>query len=78
MSNLNLHLYAGETLRGLIKENYATQEDFAFEYGLELRTVSRYINQGIKRTDIIEDLADFFDVSWTEFFPFREALSKDV
>lgn len=59
---------AGNALRKLIKENYATQQEFAVDYGLELRTVSRYVNEGIKDVDLIQELAEFFNVSFFEFF----------
>ena len=60
---------AGNTLRRLIQENYATQEDFAYEYGADLRTISRYINNGINKVNIIQELALFFGVAFTDFFP---------
>lgn len=59
---------AGEALRKLIQENYSSQEDFAYEYGADLRTVSRYINNGINKVNVIQELADFFGVSFTDFF----------
>ena len=65
-------MVAGKTLRRLIEENYATQEDFAYDYGTDLRTVSRYINQGINKLDIIQELADFFNLTFTDFFTDRE------
>lgn len=59
----------GENLRRLLKENNMTQQSFADDYGLELRTVSRWINEE-KLTNImdIQALADYFDVSFTDFF----------
>lgn len=59
----------GENLRRILKENNMTQQSFADDYGLELRTVSRWINEE-KLTNImdIQALADYFDVSFTEFF----------
>lgn len=59
---------AGETLRRLIKENYSSQEEFAYEYGIELRTISRYINNGINKVNVIQELAEFFNISFTDFF----------
>ncbi len=59
----------GKNLRRLLKENNMTQQSFADDYGLELRTVSRWINEE-KLTNImdIQALADYFDVSFTDFF----------
>lgn len=68
MTQLPLRQKAGNALRRLIQENYATQEDFAYDYGLDIRSVSRYINSGISKIDTIQELADFFKVDYTEFF----------
>lgn len=62
------NILAGNKLRQLIKENYSTQEEFAYDYGLEIRTVSRYINEGITKVNVIEELAEFFNVSLFDFF----------
>lgn len=58
----------GEHLRILINNNYDSQEDFSFDYGLDLRTVNRYINEGIKKVATIQELAVFFNVNPTSFF----------
>lgn len=67
MTQLSLRQKAGNALRRLIQENYATQEDFAYDYGLDIRSVSRYVNSGISKIDTIQELADFFMVDYTEF-----------
>ena len=59
---------AGETLRKLIQENYSSQEEFAYDYGADLRTISRYINNGINKINVVQELADFFGVSLISFF----------
>ena len=59
---------AGETLRKLIQENYSSQEEFAYDYGADLRTISRYINNGINKINVVQELADFFNVSLISFF----------
>ena len=68
MSDLDFALCAGERLRQLIKENYTSQEEFAYDFGLEIRTVSRYINNGIHKINVVQELADFFSVPFTSFF----------
>ena len=68
MSELDLALCAGKRLRQLINENYSSQEEFAYDYGLEIRTVSRYINNGINKVNIIQELSEFFCVPFTSFF----------
>ncbi|HIU20958.1 MAG TPA: hypothetical protein IAD51_01795 [Candidatus Limadaptatus stercorigallinarum] len=51
---------AGENLKCLIKETkYRTQEEFAYAFGTETRTLSRRLNQGVKDIDTLEQLADF-------------------
>lgn len=59
---------AGQKLKQLIKDNYPSQEEFAYDYGLEIRTVSRYCNEGINKIIIVQELAEFFNVDFTYFF----------
>ena len=68
MPDKTRQLKAGQKLRQLISENFRSQEEFAERYGMELRSVSRYINQGINKVDVIQELADFFKVDFLEFF----------
>lgn len=58
---------AGERLRELLTENNMTQEEFADEYFTDVRTISRYINNGIKNLEVIQRLADYFGVG-IEYF----------
>ena len=60
MADLSYALIAGQNLKQLIKENY--------DYGAEIRTISRYVNQGINKIDVIQELAEFFDVPFEYFF----------
>lgn len=57
----------GKKLRQLIKENYKTQQEFADRYGCDLRTVSRYIKDGIRDIDVIQELADLFQIDFFDF-----------
>lgn len=68
MADLSPQRCAGEKLRNLILENYPSQEEFAYDYGTDIRTVSRYINNGINKIDAVQELADFFHVDFMEFF----------
>lgn len=68
MAELSYALMAGQTLKRLIKENYPSQEEFAYDYGADIRTISRYINNGINKIDVIQELAEFFDVPFEFFF----------
>ena len=68
MEELNRQKLAGEKLRLLIKQKYNSQEEFAYDFGAEPRTVSRYINNGINKISIIQELADYFQVDFIFFF----------
>lgn len=58
---------ADERLKRLIKESkYQTQEGFAFAFGAETRTLSRWLNQGVRNNDTLEQLADFLSVDILE------------
>lgn len=72
MNEVSYALIAGQKLKQLIKENYPSQEEFAYDYGAEIRTVSRYVNQGINKIDVIQELANFFNVDFTYFFTDRQ------
>lgn len=65
-------MLAGKRLRELIAENYPSQEEFADEYGADIRTVSRYINNGINKLDIIQELADWFCIDFMDFLQERD------
>ena len=69
MSEINAKKYAGEVLRQLIKEYYSSQEEFAFAFDVDIRNVSRWINQGVNKVDIIQELALHFDVPLKSFLP---------
>ena len=68
MGELSPQLKAGNALRKLIEENYPSQEEFANDYHADIRTISRYINNGINKIDVIQDLAEKFDVPFEYFF----------
>ncbi|MBQ6979059.1 MAG: helix-turn-helix transcriptional regulator [Clostridia bacterium] len=67
-NTLSPQMKAGQKLRALIEENFSSQEEFAYEYGADLRTISRYINSGINKIDIIQGLADWFGIQFADFF----------
>lgn len=68
MDRLSPMKKAGAKLRSLILENYSSQEEFALDYGLELRTVNRYVNEGIGKINTVQELAEFFGVEFKDFF----------
>lgn len=68
MTNTDWSLHAGKVLKRLIAENYSSQEEFAYDFHIELRTVNRYVNQGINKVSTLQELALHFNVEITEFF----------
>ena len=59
----DLGLVVGANLKRLIKESDCkTQEEFAYRFGTTPRNVGRWINEGIRNLDIIQQIAIFFDV----------------
>ena len=59
----DLGLIVGANLKRLIKESkYGTQENFAFEFGTDVRTVGRWVNHGIDKLSTILQIARFFNV----------------
>lgn len=69
MTNLTPQQIAGKNLRKfIISAKYKSQEDFAFEYGADIRTINRYINDGINKIDAIQNLAQYLHVSFMDFF----------
>ena len=67
MSDFDATKRAGEVLRKLIQENYASQEEFAYDFGTDIRTVSRYVNNGINKISVLQELAVFFHVNIVDF-----------
>ena len=68
MPEMDFSLKAGMVLRRLIQDNYSSQEEFACDFNTDIRTVSRYVNNGINKVSVIQELAEFFNVDFTEFF----------
>ncbi len=65
----DLGLVAGANLKRLIKNSkYKTQEEFAFEFGTDVRTVGRWIRGGINSLATIQQIAAFFGVDTLAFF----------
>ena len=61
-SKHDLGRVAGENLRRLMKERGMTQEDFAYEFGVSVRTVQRWVSGKIYDLRQIQQIADFFGV----------------
>ena len=65
----DLGLVAGANLKRLIKNSkYNTQEEFAFEFGTDVRTVGRWIRGGINSLATIQQIAAFFGVDALTLF----------
>ena len=60
----SLSLLAGTNLKRLIAESgYRTQQEFANAFGTDVRTVNRWVNNGLRNLDTVEEIADFLGVS---------------
>lgn len=63
MKPKKLSIAVGRNLKNIIKKSkYKTQEVFAAEYGTDVRTVSRWVNEGLRDLDAIQDIALFLNV----------------
>ena len=66
----------GANLKRLIKESvYRTQAIFAQEYGVDERTVRRWVSQGIDSLRIVDEIADFFKIDRMSLLSEREEAS---
>ena len=67
-SKQELSRIVGENLKRLIKKIDRTQVEFAYDFGVDERTVRRWISGGVEKLHVIEELADFFGVDRSELF----------
>ncbi len=67
-TSLSKEQLAGKNLRRLLRDINITQEEFAFQYGADVRTVNRYINKGIPKVSTIQEIAEYLDVDFLEFW----------
>lgn len=51
---------AGKFLKKELKKNHITQEKFAEDFGVDARTVRRWVSKGINSVETIWSIADFF------------------
>jgi transcriptional regulator with XRE-family HTH domain len=63
MEPKKLSLSVGENLKTEIKASeHKTQEQFALAFGADVRTVNRWINEGMRDIDVIESVAEFLGI----------------
>lgn len=63
MEPKKLSLSVGEHLKTAIKESvHKTQEQFASAFSADVRTVNRWINEGMRDLDVIENVAEFLGI----------------
>ena len=48
--------------REIRQSRYRTQENFAFEFGAEPRTVSRWLNEGLRDMDVAQEIAELLEI----------------
>lgn len=66
----------GTNLRRLIKGSaYRTQAKFADAFGVDERTVRRWVSGGIEKVYIIDEIADFFMIDRMSLLSEREEAS---
>ena len=61
-------LLVGKNLRRLLKECGLTQQAFADEIHTDVRNVNRWINEGLDSIEKIQEIANYFNVDFFEFF----------
>ena len=75
--DLSLSMIASINVKRLIRSSkYGTQENFAYEFGAEIRTVSRWLNKGIKNIDTLEEIANFLNVDVLELLKKKDDIEK--
>lgn len=78
MRNIDHSMAAGLALKRLIQCNYSSQQAFAEDFGTELRTVSRYVTNGITRMPMIEEIADFFHMDLIDYLRLGREISEEM
>lgn len=68
MNKLDAIQVSGLVLRRLIQQNYSSQEEFAYDFGADIRTINRYVNNGINKVSTVQELSEFFNVDFLDFF----------
>lgn len=54
--------------RAIPLSQYRTQEEFSYAYGMPLRNVSRWVNEGVKKIDIAQEIANFLELDAVNLF----------
>jgi hypothetical protein len=54
--------------RAIALSDFKTQEEFAYEYGTDIRSVSRWVNIGLNKVDTAEEIANFLGVNVINLF----------
>ena len=75
MGSIDYSIAAGAALKFLIKKNYASQQEFADDFGVELRTVNRYVTTGIGKVVTIQEIADFFGMDLPEYLQLAKRIA---
>ena len=71
MKPKKLSVAVGKNIKRQIKNSkYKTQEAFALAFGIELRTVSRWVNEGVRDLDAVEEIAHFLDIGVFELLQY--------
>ena len=76
MKNIDYSIAAGAALKYLIKKHYSSQQEFADDFGVELRTVNRYVTTGIGKIVTIQEIADFFGMDLPEYLQLAKQIAE--
>lgn len=76
MREIDYRIAAGFALRYLIQANYASQLEFADDFGVDLRTVSRYVTKGIRDIVLIQEIADFFGMNLLDYLQLAKNIAE--
>ncbi len=69
MSEKTINQIVGANLKRLIKQSkYRTQENFAYESGIDLRRLNRWLNGSISNIEDICYLADILEIDFRSLF----------
>ena len=62
-------IYAGKQFKLLMEKNNRTQERLAEDFNVDVRTVRRWIYEGISDIYRIYEIADYFEIDAQQMLP---------
>ena len=68
MTDIDWTLQAGRCLKALIYRNYATLQEFADDYNVDVSQVIRWCTKGIGKIYKVQEFASWFHIDFPEFW----------